>query len=316
MGQAFGGDLETVTLHTGLLAARHVWGADIAVVAQGPGNLGTGTRWGFSGVAAGEAINAVATLGGRPIASLRVSGADARPRHQGISHHSTTAYGRVALAPADVVVPAPHGRDVEGYPEALATQVKAQAAALCLPAARHHLVSVSLAGLSQALEDVPVRLSTMGRGLAEDAAPFLAVAAAGRWAARLLTPVPDRIFHLALQEDWDAALATDDYRVSTRGALVEEVGYLHASQPEQVDTVATAFYGDRAEQGAVLLELDVPQLREAGIAVVLEPGDPRASEGERFPHVYGAVPLSAVVSTHPWRGSLRASLGEALGEAR
>ena len=64
-GQAFGGDLETVTVHTGLLAARHVLGADIAVVAQGPGNLGTGTRWGFSGVAAGEAVNAVAALGGR-----------------------------------------------------------------------------------------------------------------------------------------------------------------------------------------------------------------------------------------------------------
>ena len=64
VGQAFGGDLEAVTLHTGLLAARHVLGADVAVVAQGPGNLGTGTRWGFSGVAAGEAINAVAALGG------------------------------------------------------------------------------------------------------------------------------------------------------------------------------------------------------------------------------------------------------------
>ena len=44
---------------------RHVVGADVAVVIQGPGNLGTGTRWGFSGVAAGEAVNAAATLGGR-----------------------------------------------------------------------------------------------------------------------------------------------------------------------------------------------------------------------------------------------------------
>ncbi len=105
-GQSFGGDLETVTVHTGLLAARHVLGADIAVVAQGPGNLGTGTRWGFSGMAAGEVVNAVATLGGRAVASLRVSDADQRERHRGISHHSLTAYGRVALARADVVVPA------------------------------------------------------------------------------------------------------------------------------------------------------------------------------------------------------------------
>ena len=103
-GQSFGGDLETVTVHTGLLAARHVLGADVAVVAQGPGNLGTGTRWGFSGVACGEAVNAAAVLSGRPVASLRVSEADARQRHRGISHHSLTAYGRVALAAADVVV--------------------------------------------------------------------------------------------------------------------------------------------------------------------------------------------------------------------
>jgi hypothetical protein len=104
-GQAFGGDHEAVTVHTALLAARHVLDADLVVVAQGPGNLGTGTRWGFSGVAAGEAVNAAAVLGGRPVASLRVSGADPRDRHLGVSHHSLTAYGRVALSPADVPVP-------------------------------------------------------------------------------------------------------------------------------------------------------------------------------------------------------------------
>src|SRR5688572_26985157 len=56
-GQAYGGDLEAVTVHSALLAARLVVGADVTVVAQGPGNLGTDTRWGFSGVSAGEALN-------------------------------------------------------------------------------------------------------------------------------------------------------------------------------------------------------------------------------------------------------------------
>ena len=55
VGQAFGGDLEATTVHAGLLAARYVLDADVAIVAQGPGNLGTGTPWGFSGVAVGEA---------------------------------------------------------------------------------------------------------------------------------------------------------------------------------------------------------------------------------------------------------------------
>jgi Protein of unknown function (DUF3866) len=178
-GQAFGGDLETVTVHTGLLAARHVLGAQVTVVAQGPGNLGSGTRWGFSGVACGEAVNAVAALGGRPVASLRISEADPRPRHRGISHHSMTSYGRVALARADVVVPE--------LPGELGRQVTAQAAPL---GERHRLVPVPVDGLMEPLAGCPVRLSTMGRGLAEDGAYFLAAAAAGRHAARLLQAPP------------------------------------------------------------------------------------------------------------------------------
>jgi hypothetical protein len=174
VGQAFGGDLEAVTLHTGLLTARHVLGAELAVVAQGPGNLGTGTRWGFSGVSCGEAVNAAAVLGGRPVASLRVSDADPRQRHRGISHHSLTAYGRVALARADVVVP--------DLPGEFGAEVAAAAASL---AARHDIVLVSVEGLAEILRACPVRLSTMGRGLDGDLAYFLAAAAAGRHAARL-----------------------------------------------------------------------------------------------------------------------------------
>ncbi|MFF5218751.1 DUF3866 family protein [Micromonospora sp. NPDC000442] len=180
VGQAFGGDLEASTLHSGLLAARHVLGADVAVVAQGPGNLGTGTRWGFSGVAVGEAVNAVATLGGRPVGSLRISAADPRPRHRGVSHHSLTAYGRVALARAELVLPA----DLEPM---LAAEVDA---ALKPLADRHTLVRVDTTGLDTALRRSPVPLSTMGRGLDADHAYFLAAAAAGRHAARLAAQTP------------------------------------------------------------------------------------------------------------------------------
>src|SRR5690606_36773793 len=179
VGQAFGGDLEATSLHSGLLAARWVLQADVVVVTQGPGNLGTGTRWGFSGVAVGEAVNAVATLHGRPVGALRMSGADPRPRHQGVSHHSVTAYGRVALAPADLVVP-----DPLPLPPELTDATQAALAAL---ATRHRLVSVSTDGLLEALRHSPAPLSSMGRGLAEDPGYFLAAAAAGRHAARLLS---------------------------------------------------------------------------------------------------------------------------------
>jgi len=178
VGQAFGGDLEAVTLHTGLLAARHVLHADVTIVAQGPGNLGTGTPWGFSGVAAGEAVNAVAVLGGRPIGALRISSGDARDRHRGVSHHSLTAYGRVALAPADLVAPTP-------LPAELADRVTAQLAALAELAERHRIVHVPVDGLDEALRALPVTLSSMGRGLDADRVYFEAAAAAGHYAGRL-----------------------------------------------------------------------------------------------------------------------------------
>lgn len=183
-GQSFGGDLEAVTVHTGLLAARWVLRADVVVVTQGPGNLGTGTRWGFSGVAAGEALNAAAILNGHPVAALRVSQADERDRHRGISHHSQTAYGRVLLSPADLVVPMLRGAD--GVPDEVADGVQIQAAALLQdsPHLRGHVVSTT--GLAQALAACPVELSTMGRTPAQDPAAFLASAAAGRHVADLL----------------------------------------------------------------------------------------------------------------------------------
>lgn len=195
VGQAFGGDFEAVSLHSGLLAARHVLDADIAIVAQGPGNLGTGTAWGFSGVAAGEAVNAVGVLSGIPIASLRISGGDQRPRHRGVSHHSSTAYGRVALVPARLVVPqlgtaSPHpAADIDdgivaGLHE-LAQQIEREVVELVAPAGRHVRIEVPVTGLFEALQATPVRLSTMGRGLAQDPAAFLAAAAAGKYAAQI-----------------------------------------------------------------------------------------------------------------------------------
>ncbi len=179
VGQAFGGDLEAVNVHTGLLAAAHVLHADVAIVTQGPGNLGTDSPWGYSGVASGEAINATVALGGRAVASLRISEADQRERHRGISHHSLTTYGRVALAPADLPVPllgGPFGDRVRQQARQLAADT----------AGRLRVREIDISGLVAALSDTPVRLSTMGRTLAQDQASFTTAAAAGRFAATLL----------------------------------------------------------------------------------------------------------------------------------
>lgn len=178
VGQAWGGDLEAVTVHSGLLAARHVLGADLAVVTQGPGNLGTGTPWGYSGVAAGEACNAVSVLGGEPIGALRISEADPRHRHRGVSHHSLTAFGRVALAGVTLVAPRGLSSELGGQvDEDLAGQPE-----------RNHVVWVDTDGFDGLLRLSPVPMETMGRGLDEERPYFLAAAAAGRYAA-LRVPV-------------------------------------------------------------------------------------------------------------------------------
>jgi hypothetical protein len=104
-GQAFGGELDAVTIWTGLLAAAELVAADVVIVADGPGNLGTETTWGVSALASGHALNAAETLGGRPVAALRISFADARERHRGVSHHSITVLDHVCRVAADVAVP-------------------------------------------------------------------------------------------------------------------------------------------------------------------------------------------------------------------
>jgi len=172
-GQAFGGDLEAVNLHSALLVAKHVTKADVAIAAIGPGVTGTATPFGHGGVAQGEAINAVAVLGGAPVAVLRMSFADSRKRHRGVSHHTLAALSKVALAKAYVAVPRLPGEQA-GIVERMLEQ-----------SGVWHLHKQALVeqALAPSLRDVEVR--TMGRGPGDDPAFFLAAFAAGEVCAGL-----------------------------------------------------------------------------------------------------------------------------------
>jgi hypothetical protein len=174
-GQAFGGRYEAVNLHSALLAARHVAHADVAIVAIGPGVVGTATPFGHGGVAQGEAINATASLGGVPVAALRVSFADERARHHGLSHHTVSALVDVALAPAFVAVPTLP----EDYEEQLEDAL--EAATIWK---RHTRLSCR-AGRAAAPGLRGLEVRTMGRGIAEDPAFFASSFAAGEACARI-----------------------------------------------------------------------------------------------------------------------------------
>ncbi|MEJ6950968.1 DUF3866 family protein [Natronospora cellulosivora (SeqCode)] len=86
----FGGDYETINIFTALILAKEVEEADLIVVAMGPGIVGASSKYGFSGVENVFIDKAVRTLGGRSIFVPRISFADERKRHYGISHHSIT----------------------------------------------------------------------------------------------------------------------------------------------------------------------------------------------------------------------------------
>ena len=173
-GQAFGGEIETVTLHSALVAARAVGHADVAIVAIGPGVVGTASPLGHGGIAQGEALNAAAAVSGQPVAALRLSFADPRKRHHGVSHHCLTALGRIALAPALVAVP--------GLRPEQALEVDGQ---LCAARVWERHQRFDVADITTPdLKGIEVR--SMGRGPADDPAFFAAAAAAGRAAAALL----------------------------------------------------------------------------------------------------------------------------------
>ncbi|BDI32305.1 hypothetical protein CCAX7_43560 [Capsulimonas corticalis] len=158
-GQAFGGDYETVTPHSALLAAKHIADADAVIVCQGPGNAGTGTRYGFSGVEQAGILDIAARLGGTPIAIARMSAGDARPRHQGVSHHTRTT---LDLTYARCVVPIPIGHDGAGIPD------------------RHNVKYVEGYDAALArLRATGISVTTMGRDLDQDPLFFAAAACAG-----------------------------------------------------------------------------------------------------------------------------------------
>ncbi|WP_289018033.1 DUF952 domain-containing protein [uncultured Ornithinimicrobium sp.] len=104
---------------------------------------------------------------------------------------------------------------------------------------------------------------------------------------------------MADRAHWEEALTSGSYERSTRGATLAEVGFVHAAYPEQLPGVVAAHYV-RETGELVVLEIDVARLGEA-TPVRVEPGDPDDPEGEHYPHLYGPVPVEAVVRTRPAR---------------
>lgn len=177
VGHAFGGDLEAVNVFSGLIAAKAVANADVAIVMMGPGGVGTDTPYGFSGIEQGQVINAVGALWGLPIAIPRLSFKDSRSRHFGISHHTHTALGVVALSPAQVVLAKLPSEQMDLVLKELTESGITS---------KHQINVVDNPVTIDALRKRGPQVTTMGRTLTEEPEFFLTAGAAGLFAAEMM----------------------------------------------------------------------------------------------------------------------------------
>ncbi|PWI15631.1 DUF952 domain-containing protein [Streptomyces sp. Act143] len=105
----------------------------------------------------------------------------------------------------------------------------------------------------------------------------------------------EHVVHLTERSLWEEARARGTYEMSTRGKTLQEEGFIHCSTRAQCPKVAAFLYGDYdGPDELVLLVIDPDRL---GVPLKYEAPEPGAEE---FPHIYGPLPVAAVVDVEPW----------------
>ncbi len=110
-------------------------------------------------------------------------------------------------------------------------------------------------------------------------------------------PPGTRIIHIAFPEAWTAARSLGLYSHPS----LESEGFIHCSTPGQLRATAARHFAPGEE--LVLLELDPARLavpgggsRPEGPELVWE----KSGDHGVFPHVYGPIPVTAIVAEHRW----------------
>ncbi len=98
---AYGGEHEALSVPGALDAAAHRLGWDAILAGPGPGIIGSATQLGHGGMTALDTAHAALALGMTTLLSPRLSAADPRDRHRGVSHHTLTVF-ELLLAPVTV----------------------------------------------------------------------------------------------------------------------------------------------------------------------------------------------------------------------
>lgn len=175
IGHAFGGDLECVNIYTGLIAAKEILKGDVTIITMGPGIVGTGTKYGFSGIEQGQIIDAINTLGGNPIIVPRISFSDTRDRHIGISHHTRTVLAEIAKTTGKIVIP---------ILDKTKSQIIDEQIKILKLDEKFDIVYENGEEVIEAMNHFDLNTTTMGRSYQEDKEFFLTLGAVGSYVAK------------------------------------------------------------------------------------------------------------------------------------
>lgn len=102
------------------------------------------------------------------------------------------------------------------------------------------------------------------------------------------------LLHITERPLWEAARESGTYEMSTRGRTLRDEGFIHCSLRHQLPSVARFLYGDHPDpDDLVVLVIDGDRLAVPLRYEAMAPG------AEEFPHIYGPLPVDAVVATEP-----------------
>ena len=163
-GQAFGGDLEAVSV-AAAAAALLDNGCTQIVLASGPGHVGTSSPLGFSAMELAGHASVLSALGAQVGLCVRASDRDDRLRHQGISHHSQTLLSAIPV-PIDVPLPP----DVDSS---------------WIANTGHRAFPVEPVDISTAVANADISITMMGRPITEDPVACSHIGAAAAWLGNL-----------------------------------------------------------------------------------------------------------------------------------
>ncbi|WP_096188536.1 DUF3866 family protein [Evansella halocellulosilytica] len=174
-GQSFGGQIEAVNIVTALQYVIEKYNHAVVLISLGPGVVGTSTPYGFSGIAQAQWANIVQSLNGVPVWIPRLSAADKRNRHKGISHHTYTpltefTYGKQVL-------PVPFGDYSNQWLDLQLNELDQDPNIQVERRDEQPLFQL----LSLIDKKAPFPIKTMGRSFIQDNLFFLGIAAALDW---------------------------------------------------------------------------------------------------------------------------------------